>query len=298
MTLKRTITKETRVGQIVRSNSDSSLETSLTIALKHLQAEVQALAATVKTINSDGQSTASGRVLLSLVNESGVSRHNGEVVVMRPGARAFDVTAGHDDMDVIGVIFSDSADGESPAVAAGATGSICSSGIANAVVDADWAPVSIGDGLVSHIVAGVAVKADPDCDNAVFATALEALPSGRENIAVMVHGAMGPIYRRIEEMKKKIAAMAVAPGYFVPVYSDGSGMALSGCVVSATAWQSQDMSVATGHWTVSYGSSGLPVGLVRSFFGDGGFGAATVRKVIEYQQGRIAAVITQLTDVG
>lgn len=303
--LKRVVSKEARVVQITQNTGANELEGSVMLAIQSLQAQISGLYAQIAKLapatdyNSDGSPDPVGdsqSTLLRLTNNSGAGRNYGEVVVWDPAnAEAFTTTTESGDRTVIGVVASDSVDGESDAIPDGEEGLVCSSGRAVALVDADAGAVSAGDGLIAHSTEGYAAKAPAPDHTGIFATALEPLAAGQGAIAVAVRGDSLAAAPAIDSLKDFDHSLFQRAGYLTAAYdTDGAATGCSGFITSAAAWTTQDMSQLIGHWTYGYSADGSLASAVHSACGVDGDCIATIARALDYQSGRLASIIAEL----
>jgi len=174
----------------------TDIDPSIRMAISSVQRQVSALQSYINDMlqahamspNTEGYSTVN-TTTSKLTNKSGAARNNGEVVVKYTSSdSAFTTTTTLGDIDVLGVVYQDSPDGVSDAIAVDADGLICTSGLANIKVDGDAAAITQGDYLRTYTTAGVAAKADYLTDDGVFAVALEDKVSGVGNIYAIILG--------------------------------------------------------------------------------------------------------------
>lgn len=304
---RRIITKEARVAQIAQNAGRSEIDASIQMAIKNLQAQIGAfyklLAEMKKSDNykSDSEGAPlpgiSAPTTVLLVNRSGAGRNGGEVVVRDPAAaESFKVTTAPNDTAVAGVVFADSSDGVSDAIADGERGLICVGGIADVLVDAAAGAILPGDYLVSHTSAGYAAKSESRDAPGVFAIALEGKESGTGAIAALIVAAALANSEALESLKSYDRAFFQRDGCYIPHYdADGSATGFSGYVTSAALWTTSAMSRLAAHWTYGYDSSGGLASAVHSVYCMDGAGLATIRKVIEYQEERISGIIAEIS---
>jgi hypothetical protein len=303
---RRVITKEARVRQIVQGASLGDLEASVKMAIANLQSQIQALHRAItelkKTDNAgagpDGTTLpgVNSPVTAVLTNASGAGRNEGEVAVRCPSdSGAFTVTARANDATVAGVVYEDSADGESDAIAAGAQGRICVGGPARVLVDADAGAISPGDYLVTHSADGYAARAAERDAQGVFAVALEGLASGTGLIAAIIAAESLVTAETFMSLKSHERAAFERDGCLVPHYDgDGGATGFSGYVASATLWTDDAMSAVAAHWTFGYDTAGLLASAVHSVYDLDGAGLATIRRAIEYQDERISKIVAEI----
>ncbi len=305
--LKRVVSKEARVIQITQDSRMKDLEGSVQMALQSLQAQIGGLYAKLAEIapaadhDIDGTPDPVGgsqSTLLRLTNNSGAGRNMGEVVVWDTAhEESFTTTTESGDRNVIGVVAYDLTDGTTDAIPAGEEGMICAGGFACALVDADAGAISAGDGLVAHSTEGYAAKAPSPEHTGIFATALESISSGQGEIAVVVRGDSLAAAAAIDSLKDFDHALFRRGGYYAAHYdNDGAATGFSGFITSAAAWTAQDMSRLIGHWTYAYSADGSLVSSVHSAFGVDGAGIATVARALNYQSGRLASIIAELSE--
>lgn len=303
----RAITKEARVVQLARGAAVNEVDGSVRMAIKNLQAQLQALHAKVNEMASgaagaydetgavDAAGTAS-RTVARMINNSGQDVDMGDVVIIDVAQeRSFTVVAGAESRVVAGVVASDSADGAAPAIADGEEGLICVGGVAYVNVDADAASISVGDPLETGAVEKTAVKALPYSPG-IFAVALEAKASGTGIIRATIRVEAQAHAEAINNLQQFDYSLCERSGYFVAGYdADGAVTGFSGIIVSAAVWVDSSMSQFIGHWTYGYNSSGMLISAVHSAFNSDGTLQCVVSRALEYQSERIDRIISEIS---
>lgn len=293
--------------QITQGARASDIDASVQMAIRSLQAQIQSfyklIAELKKTDNANADPQGNrgagcdAATVVTLINRSGAGRNLGDVVVRDAAhARSFTVTAQEGDTSVAGVVYSDSPDGTAPAIENGSAGKVCAGGLAYVNADAVPAAIAPGDYLVTHAAAGYARRADSREQQGVFAVALEPLASGTGSIAAMICADALVNSESILALKNFDHSLFERDGYYVPHYdADGGATGFSGFLTSATLWTSQAMSGLAGHWTYRYSGDGTLVSSVHSFYGLDGSPLGTVRRAVEYQEDRLARIISELS---
>lgn len=182
------------IEQQAAKNKNQSVDSATLLAIQSLQRQIAALqASVVATIaasgtaaNDNGYSTINTTTAL-MTNKSPAVMNNGVVVTKYTATpESFTVTNIANNPDVIGIVYQDSPDGATDAIAINAQGLILLEGLGNVYVDADIAAVAIGDYLITSTTGGFAQKAGNRFEQGVFAMALEAKASGQGLITCYV----------------------------------------------------------------------------------------------------------------
>jgi hypothetical protein len=304
---RRVITKEARVAQIAQSSGRNEIDATVMMAIKNLQSQMSGiykLLADVKK-SDNYKSGPEGSPLpangapttVPLINRSGSGRNGGEVVVWYPAcSESFTVTTTANDAAVAGVVYADSSDGVSDAIADGESGLICVGGPADVLVDAAAGAILPGDYLVSHTVAGYAAKAVTRDAPGVFAIALEGRASGTGAVAALIVASALANSEALESLISYDRAFFQRGGCCVPHYdADGTATGFSGFVTSASLWNTSAMSRLAAHWMYGYDLSGRVTSAVHSVYCPDGAELATIRKIIEYQQENISRIIAEIS---
>lgn len=303
----RAITKEARVVQLARSAAVSEVDSSVRMAIKSIQAQLQALHAKVNematkaatSFDEKGQVDTGGdpsRTLLRLVNNSGQDVEMGEVVLIDSGQeRSFTLGVEAGSHLVAGVVSSDSPDGVLPGIADGDEGLICTGGVAYINAYATGSAIAVGDPLETGTSAGTAVKAVAN-STGIFATALEELPSGTGLIRAAIRVEALAHAEAVKELQQFDYSLFERAGYFVAGYDeDGSTTGFSGVVISAAVWTNSSMSQLMGHWTYGYNLSGMIVSSIHSAFNSDGTLQCIVSRTFQYQQDRIDKILSEIS---
>lgn len=177
--LPRTI--EIQAASAARSDIDPSIRMAIASIRRQLAGLYDAISKLQESRNEAALAEnylSINNTVIELTNKSGAARNNGEVVIKGiSNNESFTTTTTAGDVNVIGVVYSDSPDGAADAIEIDAAGLVCMCGLANVKVNATI-PIVRGDFLVSHTTEGVAVKAGNQDDPGVFAMALESKASG------------------------------------------------------------------------------------------------------------------------